>query len=122
MSKKEMSECLLCGTKYEVCKFCTQVKRYTPWRQMCDSSRHFQINMIVLDYRKGILKAAEAKEQLEQLKVTVDEIKTFVPSVQETLLPIFETQKSNRKAQKKTDTQENIADESVIKEEAEADE
>lgn len=83
------SKCYLCGTEYEVCKLCRNVAEYTPWRRMCDSSRHFQIYMIVKDFRKGLLKEAEAKEQLANLQVNIDEVKTFVPSVQETLIPLF---------------------------------
>lgn len=87
---KNMSNCFLCGAEYEVCKMCSQIKHYTPWRMECDSPRHWQIYVIVKDLRKGLLKPDEAKEQLEQLKVTLEEVKTFVASVQETLLPLYE--------------------------------
>lgn len=104
MSTKKINHCFLCGTEYEVCKYCRQVVEYTPWRQQCDSMRHFQIYMIVKDIRSGGLKPAEAKEQLEHLKVTPDEIKTFVPSVQKTLLPIFET-KPDKKLDKTVESE-----------------
>lgn len=85
-----MSNCLLCGAEYEVCKMCEKIKHYTPWRIECDSPRHWQIYATVKGFRKGILKADEAKEILVNLKVDVDEVKTFVPSVQTTLLPLYE--------------------------------
>lgn len=87
--KENLSNCFLCGAEYEVCKMCEKIKHYTPWRAECDSSRHWQIYTIVKDFRAGILKAGEAKEQLDHLKVTLDEVKTFVSSVQDTLLPLF---------------------------------
>ena len=97
MPQETKARCLLCGAEYQVCKYCPSTKAFTPWRQLCESQRHFQIYMIVKDLRAERLSAGEAKEQLERLKVNAAEVKTFVPSVQETLLPIFETQKTGRK-------------------------
>ena len=86
MAKKE---CILCGVEYDVCAYCPATIQQTPWRQLCDSSRHFQIYMIVRSLRSGILKEDEAREQLDSLKVTTDEIKSFVPSVRRTLFPLY---------------------------------
>lgn len=126
MAAKNMSNCFLCGAEYEVCKMCTQVTQYTPWRKECDTARHWQIYMVVKDFRKGILKADEAKSQLNHLKVTISEIKTFVPSVQDTLLPLYEEKKSyteERKSYTKENTKSNkaakkavVADEAVKEE------
>lgn len=93
MAAKNMSNCFLCGAEYEVCKMCQNVMQYTPWRRECDTARHWQIYMIVKDFRAGVLKADEAKKQLDHLKVTIAEVKTFVSSVQATLLPLFEEKK-----------------------------
>lgn len=82
------SNCLLCGKEYEVCKLCPRTRLYTPWRLDFDEPRHFQIYAIVQDVRSNTVTDSEAKEQLDRLNVTVEEIKTFVPSVQATLLPV----------------------------------
>jgi len=100
MAAKNISNCFLCGTEYEVCKMCRQVKEYTPWRQECDSARHWQIYTIVKELRKGILNADEAKERLDYLKVDLNEIKTFVPSVQATLSPLYEVKTIESKVRK----------------------
>lgn len=81
--------CLLCGTRYEVCRFCQRTKLYTPWKIDYDSPRHFQIHSIVKDIRENILTTDEAKERLEHLSVTPEEVLTFVSSVQETLKPVL---------------------------------
>lgn len=39
--------------------------------------------------RSNVMNENEARETLEQLKVTEKEIKTFIPAVQELLLPIM---------------------------------
>lgn len=109
---KNMSHCFLCGAEYEVCKMCKQIKQYTPWRQECDTAHHWQIYSIVKDLRRGVLKADEAKEQLDHLKVTIDEVKTFVPSVQETLLPLYSKTKLKSKRAETI-----IVDEAVVTEE-----
>lgn len=81
--------CLLCGTEYEVCKYCQRTRLYTPWKIDFDSPRHFQIYSIVTDVRNNILTNDEAKERLEHLDVTHDEVATFVESVQATLKPVL---------------------------------
>lgn len=81
--------CLLCGTKYEVCKFCQRTKIYYPWKIDFDTPQHFQIYAIVSDFRNDVLTSAETKERLEHMGVTVDDIANFVPSVQATLKPVF---------------------------------
>lgn len=87
---ERMSECLLCGKEYEVCKLCPRVREFTPWRIDFDEPRHFQIYAIVQDIRANTLTNAEAKESLDRLHVTRDEVLTFVPSVQATLLPVLD--------------------------------
>lgn len=119
MAAKNMSNCFLCGAEYEVCKMCQNVMQYTPWRRECDTARHWQIYMIVKDFRSGVLKADDAKKQLDHLKVTISEVKTFVPSVQSTLLPLFEEKKvirentKSNKAAKKIVVAEEVAEEVI---------
>lgn len=86
----KMSNCLLCGSEYEVCKMCENVRIYTPWRVNFDSPRHYQIyNVLVTDIRNGTLKDSEIADQIESFHLKEEEVKTFVPSVQETLMPFF---------------------------------
>lgn len=100
MAIKKKSNCLLCGSEYDVCKLCQNVIRSNPWRLSCDTPRHYQIYSIVLSLRDGTLKNAEAKEQLDRLKVTAEDIKGFVPSVQATLKPLYAAPAKQEKAEK----------------------
>lgn len=108
----QMSNCLLCGSKYEVCKMCESIRQYTPWRVNFDSPRHYQIyNVLVTDIRNGTLKDSEIADQIENFHLTVEEVKTFVPSVQETLMPFFEkpAKKEDKKEIKAEIKQKNIS-------------
>ena len=100
MAINKKSNCLLCGSEYDVCKLCQNVIRSNPWRLSCDTPRHYQIYSIVLSLRDGTLKNAEAKEQLDRLKVTAEDIKGFVPSVQATLKPLYTEPAKQEKAEK----------------------
>lgn len=82
------STCLLCGQEYEVCKLCPRVKEFTPWRIDFDTPRHFQIYNVVQDLRNETLTNLEAKDVLDHLSVTPEEVATFVPSVRATLEPV----------------------------------
>jgi len=94
MAKRDKATCILCGVEYDVCKFCPATTQYTPWRRVCDTSRHYMIYHIVDGLMCETLTVEEAKEQLNNLKVTVDEVKGFVKGAQDILLPILDKQKS----------------------------
>jgi len=91
MAKEKMDHrCVTCGAYYHSCDLCPETANYTPWRALCDTSRHYQVYMIISMIRGGVMNKFEAKESLLHIGVTLDEIKTFVPAVQEILLPIME--------------------------------
>lgn len=100
MAIKKKSNCLLCGSEYDVCKLCQNTIRSNPWRLSCDSPMHFQIYTVVLSLRDGTLKNAEAREILDRLKITAEDIKGFVPSVQATLNPLYAAPAKQEKAEK----------------------
>lgn len=91
---------------------CESIRQYTPWRVNFDSPRHYQIyNVLVTDIRNGTLKDSEIADQIENFHLTVEEVKTFVPSVQETLMPFFEkpAKKEDKKEIKAEIKQKNIS-------------
>lgn len=76
-----VSWCRCCGKEYQVCPTCAEVKVYKPWRIICDTAPHYQVWLIVSNYRKGIVDKAEAKKQLEGVKLDKGEIATFIPVI-----------------------------------------
>lgn len=89
-NKKNTHQCAICNAHYSSCDLCSEVKLYTPWRALCDTQKHYQIYMTIAMLRGNVMTVDEAKDSLNHIGVTVDEIKTFIPAVQETLLPIME--------------------------------
>lgn len=90
MSKSIDHFCAVCNIGYHSCDLCKDVQTYTPWRSICCTQRHYQVYIAISSLRGGIMTPNEVKEYLERVGVTVDEIKTFIPAVQEILLPIME--------------------------------
>ena len=90
MTKGKFShQCVICGINYESCDLCKDIQTYTPYRALCDTSKHYQVYLIISSLRGKVMNDDEAREALERLKVTEKEIKTFLPAVQELLLPIM---------------------------------
>lgn len=88
MSKKK-STCCICGSEYEVCHFCPEVANFTPWRRICDTSKHYQIYLVLSEYNGKVLNRMDARKQLERLNVTLGECEKFKPSVYATIKEIF---------------------------------
>ena len=90
MSKKNIDHyCVICNAGYHSCDLCKENMQYVPWRALCDTQQHYQIFLIISSLRGKVMNDDEAREALERLKVTEKEIKTFLPAVQELLLPIM---------------------------------
>lgn len=89
MNTKNTHRCTICGLSYANCDLCESNLQYTPWRSLCDTQQHYQVYLIISSLRGKVMNDDEAREALERLKVTEKEIKTFLPAVQELLLPIM---------------------------------
>ena len=89
-NKKIDHFCTVCNKGYHSCDLCKDVQEYQPWRSICCTQRHYQVYIAISSLRGGIMTPNEVKEYLERVGVTLDEIKTFIPAVQEILLPIME--------------------------------
>lgn len=107
-------KCLMCGTEYEVCRFCPTTIKFTPWRRLCDSPRHYQVYMLLQDIRAGVLTNDEAKDRLAYMKMGIDEVKELLPSVQETLLPLL-AEKSDEPVEAEVEVVEPVAQPQIKK-------
>lgn len=86
--------CRICGKKYTVCPVCESAKTRTPWRIITDTAEHYQIWLAVSQYKSGIIDKQVAKEILENVGLNEEELKTFIPAVQETIAAINNTEAS----------------------------
>jgi len=89
MGKELNHECIICGVKYHHCDSCNQISTFTPWRVICDTSEHYQIYMIILDYQSNRITKEEAKEQLDVVGITINDIGSFKDSVKSILNDIL---------------------------------
>lgn len=62
------STCQICGTKYHYCGDC---RKHSNWRRIVDTPEHYQIVMILTDYREGVINDIEAARRFNDLGVTI---------------------------------------------------
>ena len=64
MGKQANAVCQVCGAPYHICHDCTSVNS---WRVAACSSQHYQIRMIFLQHRDGLISEDMAKEMLARV-------------------------------------------------------
>lgn len=84
--------CCICGAEYEVCHFCPEVANFTPWRRICDTSKHYQIYLILSEYSSGVLSKAAAAEQFKSIRVMLEDCISFRPNIYKVIEEIFQDQ------------------------------
>lgn len=84
--------CCICGTEYEVCRFCPEVANYTPWRRICDTSKHYQIYLILSEYSSGVLSKEDALAQFKSIRINLKDCTTFRPNIYALIQDIFQEQ------------------------------
>lgn len=100
--RKGTVNCVVCGSEYEVCRLCPTTTSNTPWRVLCDTSVHYQVYLTIQDLKAKIITETEAKDCLNNIGISEDTVKTFLPHVQEILLPLFKNEQLKRKKKKET--------------------
>lgn len=89
MSNELNHECIVCGVKYHHCDSCEKMKSINPWRIICDTSEHYQIYMTAIGYRDGFINKEEAKNELDNIHITLDSIVDFKDSIKGLLTEIL---------------------------------
>lgn len=67
MSTNFNATCPICGAKYNRCSLCSQFKA---WKAIADRYEHYQIAMVLTEYREGITDAKQATEHFENIGIT----------------------------------------------------
>lgn len=81
--------CRVCGKEYDVCPTCASVRTYTPWRTICDTSQHYQIWVIVDQYKKGVIGKTAARKMLQRVRIKVGDAKGYIPAVRDMIQEIL---------------------------------
>lgn len=64
MDQQTNAICQVCGAPYKICHVCTSVNS---WRVAACSTQHYQIRMIYLQFRDGLISEDAAKEMLARV-------------------------------------------------------
>lgn len=104
MAKEKINHwCVICGTGYHACDSCESIKSFKPWRTITDTSRCYQIYLVIKQYNSGVVDKQGARCMLENIGVQIDDIKGYKADVKATLTEIFKEDKFVKTESKKTD-------------------
>lgn len=82
MNNELNHECIVCGVKYHHCDSCANMRSFTPWRVICDTELHYQIYMVIIGYRDNLITKEKAKDELNNIDITINDISNFKDSIQ----------------------------------------
>lgn len=66
MKNPNETECWICGKKYHYCPHCN---RYEKWMETACCSEHYEINLILDEYRNGIVNKSQATEMFKNIGI-----------------------------------------------------
>lgn len=67
MNVPNLRRCWICGTEYKYCEKCDPLHS---WKTMACTRNHYQIVMILDEYRNGVISAKEATEKFKNVGIT----------------------------------------------------
>ena len=94
MSEQNINaRCSICGEGYHLCKSCSDVTSFLPWRTVTDTVGHYLIYTAIHGYTISKDKV-KAKGELE--KCDLSELKKFNSEIQMVISEIMESEDSDR--------------------------
>jgi hypothetical protein len=94
MSEQNINaRCSICGEGYHLCKTCSDVKSFLPWRTVTDTVGHYLIYTAIHGYTISKDKI-KARSELE--KCDLSELKKFNPEIQMVINEIMESENSDK--------------------------
>ncbi|MEF9983691.1 MAG: hypothetical protein RR806_03135 [Oscillospiraceae bacterium] len=94
MAEELNHKCIICDTDYHCCNDCGNMKSFTPWRTICDTTEHYQIFMVLYELDNNFISKEEASDQLESIGITPENILHLKQSVQDVIMDIFANSKN----------------------------
>lgn len=92
-------ECQVCGRAYYFCN-CHFNSDKHHWKMNCCDPMHYQVFIVALDLRDGVISADEARERLSNIGFSAKDLSWCIPSIAEILSVAFpkKTAKAAKKA------------------------
>ena len=100
MSKK-IGNCAVCGKEYEICRTCSEIRDFKPWRTIVDTMEHYKIHIILSDYTNKRIDKNEAKELLKRCEIS--DYKNFLPHIVKAIDEILKVEKKTVKKAAESD-------------------
>ena len=94
MTEKINHWCVVCGKGYHACDACDETKSFIPWRRITDTPEHYQVYLIIKQYRSGVMSKQQAKAMLSDIGVT--DTKEFKDDVKKVLREILKAEKPKK--------------------------
>ena len=102
MSEQNINaRCSICGEGYHLCKTCSDVKSFLPWRTVTDTVGHYLIYTAIHGYTISKNKV-RAKNELE--KCDLSELKKFNPEIQMVISEIMKSDNPNKETETNSST------------------
>lgn len=82
-----LRHCWICGSEYKYCEKCDPLHS---WKTMACTRSHYQIVMIIDEYRNGVINVKEATEKFKNIGITLDSnFSEYLPEVAELIKKII---------------------------------
>ena len=82
-----MRTCWICGTEYKYCEKCDPLHS---WKTMACSRSHYQVVMIIDEWRNGVTTSVESTEKFKNIGITLDsDFSEYLPEVAELIKKII---------------------------------
>lgn len=79
--------CWICGTEYKYCEKCDPLHS---WKTMACSRSHYQVVMIIDEWRNGVTTSVESTEKFKNIGITLDsDFSEYLPEVAELIKKII---------------------------------
>lgn len=79
--------CWICGTEYKYCEKCDPLHS---WKTMACSRSHYQVVMIIDEWRNGITTSVESVEKFKNIGITLgSDFSEYLPEVVELIKKII---------------------------------
>lgn len=100
MAEKINHWCIICGKGYHACDACDKVRTFTPWRKLADTPEHYQIYLVLKQYKNKVISKAEAKTMLNNIGLA--DMDSFKDGVNKLIAEIFRDDVANKKTNRKS--------------------
>ena len=87
--------CWVCGKTYSYCPHCQSIGS---WKAIACSPTHYQIYMILTEYRGGVISKEEATAQFTNIGIDEEELNTILDSVARDIKQIITDDSKSKKS------------------------